>query len=151
MTARWKINIAGMKVKIILYVVLVVIAFTAIIAAWMYFKPHTSVRNKEAAYKLSAKQLADAFSSNEEKANSLYTGKVLEVEGYLQEITFHDSTVILMLGDISQSNGVSCFLQEGSRNTQSLKAGNQVTVKGICSGFLLDVVVENCILLNQEE
>ena len=140
-----------MKVKIILYVLVMVIAFTAIVAAWMYFKPHASVRNKEAAYRLSAKQLAEAFLSNEEKANSRYTGKILEVEGYLQEITFHDSTVVLMLGDVSQSNGVSCFLQGGSGDVRSLKAGNQVTVKGICSGFLLDVVVEDCVLLNQEE
>lgn len=140
-----------MKTKIILYALVIVIAFTAIVATWMYFKPHATVRNKEAAYKLSAKQLADAFSSNEEKANSLYAGKILEVEGYLQEITFHDSTVVLMLGDISQSNGVSCFLQNDDRGVRSLKTGNQVTVKGICSGFLLDVVVENCILLNREE
>lgn len=151
MTARWKINNAGMKVKIILYALLAVIAFTAIVTAWMYFKPHASVRNKQTAYKLSAKQLADAFSNDEEKANSLYTGKVLEIKGYLQEVTFHDSTVVLMLGDVSQSNGVSCFLRDDSKNIQSLKAGNEVTVKGICSGFLLDVVVENCILLNQEE
>ena len=140
-----------MKLRLFFYVFVVVIAFAAMATAWMYFKPHASVRNKETAYKLSAKELADAFSNDEEKANSLYTGKVLEVEGYLQEIAFHDSTAVLMLGDISQSNGVSCFLQGDNRTVRSLKAGNQVTVKGICSGFLLDVVVENCILLNREE
>lgn len=141
-----------MKRKVILYLVLLVAAISVVYAAWMYFKPHASVRNKEAAYKLSAKQLADAFSSNEETANVLYTGKVLEVEGYLQEIIFHDSSVVLMLGDVSQMNGVSCYLQGNRKDdVQFLRAGNQVTVKGICSGFLLDVVVEKCILLEKEK
>ena len=141
-----------MKAKSVVYAVLVVAVIASMIAVWMYFKPQASVKNRQADYKLSAKQLAEAFASNEDQANALYTGKVLEVEGYLQEIIRDERSVVLMLGDVSQTNGVSCYLRADDRGeVNSLKAGNQVTVKGICSGFLLDVVVEKCILLEREE
>lgn len=125
-----------------------VILVTSVICLLIYYKPHRSVRKEEAAFKLSVSQLVDAFSQDETQANALYLGKVLEVQGILKEIILNDSSLVLLLGDSTQSTGVSCYLQKDQKDRYTtLKRGESVNVKGICNGMLLDVVLDKGILL----
>lgn len=126
-----------------------VILVTSVICLLIYYKPHRSVRKEEAAFKLSVSQLVEAFSQDESQANALYLGKILEVQGILKEIILNDSTLVLLLGDSTQSTGVSCYLQKDQKELYTtLKRGESVNVKGICNGMLLDVVLDKCILLS---
>jgi len=125
-----------------------VILITSVIAVLMYYKPHRSVRKEEAAFKLSVSNLVDAFMKDEAQANNLYVGKVLEVQGPLKEMILNDSTLILLMGDSTQMTGVSCYLQKDQKEKYTrLKRGETVSVKGICNGMLLDVVLDKGILL----
>ncbi len=125
-----------------------VILVTSVICLLIYYKPHRSVSKEEAAFKLSVSQLVDAFSQNESQANSIYLGKILEVQGILKEIILNDSSLVLLLGDTAQSTGVSCYLQKDQKDRYTtLKRGESVNVKGICNGMLLDVVLDKGILL----
>jgi len=125
-----------------------VLLITSAIAVFMYYKPHRSVRKEDAAFRLSVSELVDAFSQDESQANALYAGKVLEVHGTLKEMILNDSTLILLMGDSSQMTGVSCYLQKDQKDKYtSLKRGDTVSVKGICNGMLLDVVLDKGILL----
>ena len=128
-----------------------VILITSVISILIYYKPHRSVKREEAAFKLSVSELVDAFSNNEPKANSLYLGKILEVEGTLKEMILNDSTLILLMGDSTQMTGVSCYLLKDQKDKYTLlKRGDPVIVKGICNGMLLDVVLDKGILLPDE-
>lgn len=125
-----------------------VILVTSVICLLIYYKPHRSVRKEKAAFRLSVSELVDSFSQDEARANSLYLGKVLEVEGMLKEIILNDSTLVLLLGDSTQMTGVSCYLQKDQKDKYTtLKRGESVQVKGICNGMLLDIVLDKCILL----
>lgn len=125
-----------------------VILITSVIVAFMYYKPHRSVRKEEAAFRMSVTELVDAFSNDENQANSLYVGKVLEVEGALKEIIMNDSTLVLLMGDSSQMTGISCYLQKDQKEKYTkLRRGETVRVKGICNGMLMDVVLDKGILL----
>lgn len=128
-----------------------VLLITSAIAVFMYYKPHRSVRKEDAAFKLSVADLVEAFSNDEVKANGLYAGKVIEVEGALKEMILNDSTLILLMGDSTQMTGVSCYLQKDQKDKYTnLTRGETVKVKGICNGMLLDVVVDKAILLSEE-
>ena len=128
-----------------------VLLITSVIAVFMYYKPHRSVRKEEAAFKVSVSELVDAFSKDETHANALYGGKILEVEGTLKEMILNDSTLILLMGDSTQITGVSCYLQKDQKDKYTtLKRGESVNVKGICNGMLLDVVLDKGILLPDE-
>lgn len=125
-----------------------VILGAAVFCLFIYFKPHRSVRKEEAAFTLSVTTLVNEFSKNESRANSLYLGKILEVQGLLNEIILNDSTLVLLLGDSSQGMGVSCYLQKDQKELYTtLKRGESVHVKGICNGMLLDVVLDKGIVL----
>ena len=128
-----------------------VILITSAIAVFMYYKPHRSVRKEEAAFKLSVAELVDAFSKNENDANARYVGKILEVEGTLKEMILNDSTLILLMGDSTGLTGVSCYLLRDQKDKYTgLTRGKTVTVKGICNGMLLDVVLDKGIILPEE-
>lgn len=129
-----------------------VILVTSIIFIVIYYKPHRSVKQEEAAFTVTVSELVDAFRQDEMKANALYAGKVLEVEGALKEMILNDSTLILLMGDSTRMMGVSCYLNKDQKDKYtSLTRGEPVKVKGICNGLLLDIVLDKCILLPAEE
>ena len=126
-----------------------VILVTSVIFIMVYYKPHRSVKREEAAYRLTVKQLVDSFSNDETRANNLYAGRVVEVEGRLKEMILNDSTLILLMGDSAQTTGVSCYLNRDQKQKYtSLRRGENVRVKGICNGMLLDIVMDKCILVS---
>ena len=140
-----------MKRKMIVYSFLSVAALTAVTAVWMYNRPRASVGKSAPAFKLSAAHLAGAYERDENEANSLYTGKVLEVEGTLKEVTMSEGTVTLTMAGNAGMTGVTCYLEDGGQERyRGLKAGKTIRVKGVCNGYLLDVVLDNCILLTAE-
>jgi hypothetical protein len=125
-----------------------VVLVTTVVCLFIYYKPHRSVRKEEAAFSLSESQLVDAFIKDESTANSMYLGKILQVKGTLKEIILNDSSLVLLLGDSTMDTGISCYLQKDQKDLYTtLKRGESITVKGICNGMLLDVVLDKCIML----
>jgi hypothetical protein len=71
--------------------------------------------------------------------------------GALKEMILNDSTLILLMGDSTLPTGVSCYLQRDQKDKYTtLKKGEEVLVKGVCNGMLLDVVIDKAILLPNE-
>ncbi len=94
--------------------------------------------------KIASPFLLEAFEEDEENANALYLDKILEVTG---EVTKVDSgeklTVYLDAGNpLSQ---VICQLEENENELPDV--GEKVTVKGVCTGYLMDVVLVRAIVL----
>ncbi|HEU5148287.1 MAG TPA: hypothetical protein VFT90_16290 [Chryseosolibacter sp.] len=143
-----------MKGRRTLYVLLAVVAIFAIIAVvglMIYNKPHRAVKTSPPAYTMTAAQLVDEFSQDEASANALYAGKVIQLNGRLKDIIRDDSTVILLLGDTSALMSVSCYLMSDEEMKDTgLAPGKMVTVKGICNGVLMDVILDKAILLTDE-
>jgi hypothetical protein len=141
-----------MKRKVYIYIFVAVVVFAVAAAALMYFKPHPSVKNAEPAFTLSALELIDAFTNDEASATMLYGGKVLEVTGILKAISFSDSSMVLQMGDTNRIESVSCYVYNGKQaHYASLRPGKSVRVKGFCNGMLLDVILDKCILLSDDE
>lgn len=91
--------------------------------------------------------LLQAFTTDENAANTRFNGKVLEVHGAVRAVSAPVNglvDVVLETGD--PLAGVVCqFAQTDMPNT--LLAGTQVRIKGICTGLLMDVVLQRCILV----
>jgi|SRR5690606_24599216 hypothetical protein len=140
-----------MKRKTLVYMTSSLLLIASVIAVFKYYKPHRSVKKEEAAFKLSVSKLVDAFSADENQANAQYAGKIIEVRGALKEMILNDSTLILLMGDSTLPTGVSCYLQRDQKDKYTtLKKGEEVLVKGVCNGMLLDVVIDKAILLPNE-
>ncbi len=110
----------------------------------LYYKPHRSVEN-EAYAGVSASGLYAAFKSDETEANNKYLDKVVLVDGTVSEIfSNQDGKSVLLLKSDDPLFGISCTMRSGVTN---VKAGAPVKVKGICTGYLSDVVLTDGLLI----
>jgi hypothetical protein len=142
-----------MKIKYAIILVLAVIVVGAGIGLKMFFKPHADVNKLDAEFKLEASKLLDEFQKEENAATTKYSEKILEISGKLvAKNKLPNGTDLLVLEDEMQ--GISCQLDSvwSSANQQIIEAlttGNQVTVKGICKGYLMEIKVSPAVVVTK--
>jgi hypothetical protein len=126
-----------------------IIVIAVIFGINRYNKPHTNVKSSHPSYVFTPKKLVDEFLQNEMAANKKYANQILQVEGSTYTIsTLKGNSIIIFKNAISKSN-VICYLQpEENNKILKLKKGQYITVKGICTGYLLDVVMVECVLID---
>lgn len=97
---------------------------------------------------ISASDLFNQYQADETSANNNYLDKTIEVTGTVRELVTGDSGELqLVLESDDMLFGIICqFEGDASAQLNNLSAGNQVVVKGICTGLLMDVVLKNCVI-----
>jgi len=99
---------------------------------------------------VNAKQLSNSFLDDENASNILYKGKIIEVTGIVKEVSFLNNRNTLILQGMNKQSGVICDMESTDHIAlQKIKEGEFVKIKGICKGFLKDVILLNCILINR--
>jgi hypothetical protein len=134
-----------MKRKKILLTVGVIIATVSGVAYYEYNRPAADVKEMS-AQPVNAVDLFKQFSSNEQQANTTYLNKALQVSGNVLEVKQNPngpSQIILDSGD--PMFGIACSMD---KSQTTVKPGDHVTIKGICTGYLNDVVIIKSLLLN---
>ncbi|HEX7014790.1 MAG TPA: hypothetical protein VF191_04710 [Cyclobacteriaceae bacterium] len=130
-------------IKKILGGILVVLILGLGAVYFVFNKPHPSVDRPD--FMVSATELINAFEGDEPSANDKYLGKVVEVHGTVTEVIEKQNSFVLLLGDTASVSRVSCTLDsEQDGMAYGLRAGDALTLRGICSGRLLDVVLVDC-------
>lgn len=142
-----------MKIKYVIYTILILIVVGVGIGLKMYFKPHADVSKLPPAYTVKASELIDEFTKDEKAATEKYVQKPIEIEGKLvAKSKLPNGSDLLVLEDEMQ--GVSCELDSAWSATNqpvvnSLSTGSPVTVKGICKGYLMEVKVSPAVVVKQ--
>lgn len=125
-----------------------VLAAAMATAGYLYInKPHRSVSD-ETGMAVAADSLFKAFATDETAANGRYLNAVLRVRGTVKSVernTQNQVVVVLDAGD--PMFGVNCTLE----NEGSAKAGEVVTIKGICTGYLADVVLTQAVIEEEDK
>jgi len=97
---------------------------------------------KAKAITIEASALFDEYSANEKAANAKYIDKVLEVSGEVTNVSKNaEGLTVIMLKTNDLMFGVNCTMEE---KEVKCKAGDKLTLKGICTGYLTDVVLIRC-------
>ncbi len=127
----------------------ILIALLAVIAggwyAWReYNRTAEPTSELEATETIEAAALLQAYTADENAANTRFNGKVLLVSGTVREVKSPENglvDVVLETGD--PLAGVVCqFAQADVPAT--LTAGAPARIKGISTGLLMDVVLQRC-------
>lgn len=137
-----------MKVKLALAAGgIVLLIISAAVGWYLYNKPHTGVENVEADIHITAADLYNDFEHDEALANKKYLNKVIEVTGNVSEVQNVNGSQIILLSSTSDAGGVSCQLTNDENNKKStVKKSTTITIKGRCSGYLMDVNLVDCLL-----
>lgn len=135
------------KSKIILLSLLVVAGAGMLVYRWVN-KPVLDMAEAVCEAKISATELFDAYSNNESYADSCYSGKVIEVFGKVRSISAEGVNKSFVMETNDLLFGIDCAVDSTNYDKlKSLAEGQDVTIRGECSGLLSDVVMVRCIIL----
>ena len=136
--------------KILPVVLLLALLGAAYVYFFMYNKEKTDLSTVSANVTISAPELLAQYAADEAKANALYLNKVIAVKGSIAESPSADDkgiVSIMLKGD--DTGGVNCELSEAASKEpiNSYQAGQEITIKGTCSGSNgIDVVLSQCVV-----
>jgi len=141
----------NMSKKTGIIILFVVLAFLAAFIVWKYTfrKSETNAASKKTDFYLDASTLLQEYENNEDSANIRYLDKVIVVTGIVESITRDSLSVSLYLKQKDAISGVICSFDRNALDPVTIQAGTTVKVKGICAGYLMDVVINKCSLEKQ--
>jgi hypothetical protein len=129
--------------KTILIILLLVAIGGASTAYYMWNKPKRTAADEKPAASMSADDLLLAFQNDENKANASYLNKIIEVSGMVVKKEKDDSgNEVVYLETTDVFGLVSCTMIPGT--TCDASEGQETKLKGICTGYLSDVVLTQC-------
>jgi hypothetical protein len=135
------------SIKVALFVVFF-LAVGGILAALYYYnlKPKDLQKTKP-DFVISATVLQKAFEDNEKASSGKYINKIIEVSGEISSARPGEKNsfnVSIKTGN--ELSSIICTFPSVS-DSALFKTGTIVTIRGVCSGFLMDVLLNNCALI----
>jgi hypothetical protein len=129
------------KNKIIIVIVFIAaIAFSAYYYIFIYSSQNHRQVQSETAIAITSDSLVAKYQADEKLANSLYLNKALAVTGNLLSIDKNqEGKTTLVIGRSDSFSNVSVTMISTAPITQ--KVGETITIKGLCTGALSDVVI----------
>ena len=130
---------------IVLFFTILAVAAAAYGWFFLWNKPQVSVIKTE-GIKIEAATLFDEYSSNEQAANKKYLEKILEVSGEVTSVTKNaEGLTVVLLQTSDPMFGINCTIEQ---KDAQVKEGDKIILKGICTGYLTDVVLIRCYKIN---
>jgi tRNA_anti-like len=138
-------------VKIALVVVLLIAIGSILAALVLYNKKQPDTSKIKPDITITATDLQKEFENNEKTASDKYINKILEVSGTITAVTPADSAnTNISLKTANEMSAVNCAFQKYIDPTK-FKAGDLITLRGVCSGFLMDVLLKNCSVIPEKK
>ena len=135
------------KYGFFVFVGLGIVAAGVIYAYTEFSRRLPDTHNLNAAFHFEADDLLRLFEVEESKAATQYADKVISVQGFVSSVQATDTSAIVFLNDGSSMSSVICqFDQKNFQEILELQKGERITVKGVCSGYLMDVVMVRCVV-----
>ena len=129
------------KNKIIIAIALIAaIAFGVYYYVFVYSSQHRRQVQSEIGIAITSDSLVAKYQADEKLANSLYLNKAVVVTGNLLSIDKNqEGKTTLVIGRSDSFSNVSVTMISTAPITQ--KVGESITIKGLCTGALSDVVI----------
>lgn len=85
------------------------------------------------------------YLTNEKKANNVYNNRIIKITGIVKKITYLNQRNTIFLDAKHKSSNIICDLNDSEKKKlDQIKAGQEITITGICKGFLKDIIILNC-------
>jgi hypothetical protein len=137
------------------YIAISIILLASIAAVYAYKefngKP-ADIATVTAQEAVTVANLISAYETDEVAANTKYLGKIIFVNGNIAEVNNQQDTLInVLLGNTDDMHKVSCLLDKKQKETiKKYNIGDSIAIKGICTGFLADVELNRCVIVNNK-
>jgi tRNA_anti-like len=138
-------------IRIILVTLLVVIAGVALYIYKEYNRKPKDLAGLKPKFTVSAVDFIKEFSIGEKTANEKYLDKIIEVNGIVKEsIQDEKGFYTIVLGDTLAMSSVRCSMDSiHNGSLKNISAGNNLSIKGICTGYNADELLGSDVILNR--
>ncbi len=123
-------------------IILAAVGLVAAALVWKFYvnKPHEDIDSATPAYSMATEDIWKQYNENPKTADSLYTGKVIELTGNFTRVDKNDSLVsvifVMAADSLFGDKTISCQMyQKHNDEASALKAGTPVKIKGYCTGY----------------
>ncbi len=136
--------------KLIILALIAIVLLVGIYFVNEYFRKPADMTDQKEALMVSAEEMAQQFELNEASANKQYLGKIILVKGIVSDMSnLQDSTLNLVIGN--GLHNISCQMDKRHQQlVHQIQNGDQVAVRGICVGYLMDVQLNRCVLIKNQ-
>ena len=138
-----------MSKKTVYILVFILVAIGIAFAVWKYtFRTsETSVASKKPDIETTAAAILAEYETDEAAANLKYLDKIVAVSGTVATVTEDSLSVSVYLKESESVAGVMCTFDKAAADVSGITAGATVRIKGLCAGYLIDVVLNKCVLM----
>ena len=136
------------KKRLIGLAIVIIVGISAYIVWTMWNKPFKDPLETDAV-KVTSLQIFHDFSTNEGDAQKKYVpekvdSRAVEVTGKIKDTgKNNDGEKYLVLDGGDEMFGVKCIMDKG-KTTSNPKPGDKVCVRGFCTGYNMDVILNRC-------
>lgn len=135
--------------KRILQFGLIALVIGGAVGYYLWNKPHASIGKADIT--TTAMEISADFDKDENAAMKKYVGQdgktiVVQVSGKISDVKNDTSGITIALDTGDPINGVSCVLDRFTQQPRTdYKVGEEVKLKGLCTGKLSDVIIDRCV------
>lgn len=107
--------------------------------------------DEKVVFELEAQKLIESYHNDKEASDVKYLNKVLTVRGITQSVVVKNGYISsIIIGTENEKSGVvSTFFSRDRPKEGAVVPGEEIRVRGLCSGILYDVLLTNSELLNK--
>ncbi|MFN9109213.1 MAG: OB-fold protein [Bacteroidia bacterium] len=136
-----------MKKRLLLIVALLVLAALGY-GIYLFTLKAPVVAQGETDFRMSTDQLVALYEQNEDSANRKLLNQIIEVRGAVTTVAQDSTGTSIALSSSNPMSVVNCrFDASINEKLRRVKTGDTISVKGKCTGFLMDVNLTNCDIL----
>lgn len=136
-------------VKIALFVVFFFAVGVILASLYVFKMKHKDLKKTKPDFVITSVSLQKVFEDEEKAATAKYVNKILEVSGTIESVKIGEANILSVnLKTGSEFSSVICTFPSQTDPVQ-FKTGNQITIRGECSGFLMDVLLNNCTVIEK--
>lgn len=136
------------KFKILVGVILV-LSISLLVVLKLYNEPLLNVKKSNADIEVLAQNILEDYRKDEILANKKYVGNLIQIKGVVSKISIDNGNSVVTLRDGNEESSIMCHMApEENLNALKLKSGEQIILKGVCTGYLMDVILVRCIIID---
>ncbi|MEL7021893.1 MAG: hypothetical protein AAGK47_09800, partial [Bacteroidota bacterium] len=138
-------------IKYLLYFLLSIAIMGGLSLLFLFFAPEKNLSRQSADLSISATELFNQYEADEVAGNQKFIDRIIDVSGTIAEISKdEEGAPVVILRETDAFSGILCTLKDSERQALAqLSVGNQVTIRGFCTGMLMDVVLNKCVIIDK--
>lgn len=117
---------------------------------YLFYKGSADLSRTRPDFIMTATDLQKEFETDETEASSKYINRIIEVSGKIASVKKGENNYLSVSFETGSAISSVIGTFPGVTGTDVLSPGETITFRGQCSGFLLDVLLNNCSVISKE-